>query len=417
MTTTDRQIESRWPVLVIVVVGLAVRAIYAAGHWSELDHDRDAYLAIAQEVAAGHGLATPGGAAPTAYRPPLYPILLAPLSSAKDAAGRAMLQILLGGLTVFATHCFARGIGMGPWPSLAAAGLVAVDPLLIAYTPQLMTETLATTLSAVVLWAAAPRILSTPRQIGLGLLLALACLCRPTFYPFAALLIAFVGWNSLRSRDGQPRQVPYLLVATFLAGVAPWPIRNQIQFGQPILTTTHGGYTLLLSNNPTYYDEVVRRPWGTEWDGASLERWQREQQAKMASLGIRGEVAEDQYYQNLARHWIGTAHPRVMLECIWHRVRSLWRVAPSSATGMVANLSTAFYAVEWILVLTGVVVVAARRDGRFIPAVGLIVTITAIHSMYFSNARMRAPATPALAILATTGLVALRRKPPALNGS
>ena len=35
--------------------------------------------------------------------------------------------------------------------------------------------------------------------------------------------------------------------------LSPWAIRNQLQFGRPIVTTTHGGYTLLLANNPEFY--------------------------------------------------------------------------------------------------------------------------------------------------------------------
>ncbi len=38
-------------------------------------------------------------------------------------------------------------------------------------------------------------------------------------------------------------------------------------FGEPVWTTTHGGHTLALANNPVYYAEVVNGP-----AGSGLER-------------------------------------------------------------------------------------------------------------------------------------------------
>ena len=47
--------------------------------------------------------------------------------------------------------------------------------------------------------------------------------------------------------------------------LSPWAIRNQLQFGRPIVTTTHGGYTLLLANNPEFYQWLRSGPWGSVW--------------------------------------------------------------------------------------------------------------------------------------------------------
>ena len=50
-----------------------------------------------------------------------------------------------------------------------------------------------------------------------------------------------------------------------VCGLAPWAIRNQIVVGRPIVSTTHGGYTLLLGNNPSFYDHLRTAPRGTVW--------------------------------------------------------------------------------------------------------------------------------------------------------
>ena len=43
--------------------------------------------------------------------------------------------------------------------------------------------------------------------------------------------------------------------------------------GEPIWTTTHGGYTLALANNPVYYDDVLHGPPGRVWTGHDQWLW------------------------------------------------------------------------------------------------------------------------------------------------
>ena len=49
-----------------------------------------------------------------------------------------------------------------------------------------------------------------------------------------------------------------LLALTIVLVLSPWMIRNLLVFGEPVWTTTHGGYTLALANNPVYYRESER---------------------------------------------------------------------------------------------------------------------------------------------------------------
>ena len=39
------------------------------------------------------------------------------------------------------------------------------------------------------------------------------------------------------------------------------------------MTTTHGGYTLALANNSTYYDDVLNGPPGAVWSGPRQFDW------------------------------------------------------------------------------------------------------------------------------------------------
>lgn len=409
----------------IAVLALALRIAAVWAFPGELNKDRDAYLGIARAVAAGDGFSTPGSARPTAYRPPLYPLLLAPISGTDQLWLRAAFQVALGTATVLLTWAAARSLTATPsspsrhsvrWTPRIAAAVVALDPLLLLYTPQMMTETLATFLTAAVLalGMSAPAGLSRFQQLAIGVFLGFACLCRPTFLPGAGLWALWIACTSLRpsrqeaaasSLAGRLQHLPWLTLLAVALTIAPWPIRNQVRFGRPIVTTTHGGYTLLLSNNPVYYAEVVREPWGTVWAPNSLDRWQQEQIERAAAAGVQGEIAEDRWYSAEARTWI-QSHPREFLEACLHRVRSFWKLAPSGegagqGSGVRNRIIAVYYGLQFGLALCGLIGAMKRRDGRFALPALLILSLTAVHAVYFSNARMRAPLVPALALLAS----------------
>jgi 4-amino-4-deoxy-L-arabinose transferase-like glycosyltransferase len=105
--------------------------------------DPDNYLPLARAVAEGRGLALEGR--PTAYRPPLYPLVLAPLvvlMGDRPWWGIRVLHLALGAATVALTARAARGGGLTPGRALVAAAIVALDPVLVVQGRAVMTETL-----------------------------------------------------------------------------------------------------------------------------------------------------------------------------------------------------------------------------------------------------------------------------------
>jgi len=404
----------------LLALGLGLRIAVVATHSSELSTDRDAYLGIAQGVWEGRGFSVPGSRQPTAYRPPLYPLFLAPISAADQAWLRGAVQVLLGTATVALTWIAARRSDFDLRSSVIATGLVAVDPLLLVYTPQIMTEALAVFLTAAALAGLAGRSpggqgpaagWSAGRQIGIGIVLGLACLCRPTFFPWAALLGAWFAARGLTERSlswgTRLRRLPWLVIIALVATVAPWPLRNQLRFGKPILTTTHGGYTLLLSNNERYYEDVVRPRASGVWSGPRLEQWQREIADAMARQGIMGEIAQDRWMMEAGKTWIA-AHPREFFEGAIERIKAFWRLGPATTAGkwisLVAKVVRLFYAALWILAAVGLAVVIRRKSLDAVPGLLLILVFAGAHAIYFTNARMRAPLVPSLALLAATGV-------------
>lgn len=407
----------------------------AAWHWrGELTNDRDGYRAIAENLLKDRGFSS-DGEHPTAFRPPLYPLLLAVVSVVGDQWGVAAGQVLLGVGTVWLTFLIGRNLGMGRG-AVAAAGLVAVDPLLLRYTPQLMTETLFAFLVALLCcWYTGfsrPESSMNPearlgrlkpghqRAALVGLAFGLCALCRPTIWAFGVMGGAgwVVGnWWCVRNRK---RWIGEGLVAVCVCGVvvSPWVVRNFLVFHRPIVMTTHGGYTQLLGNNPVFYDEVVRKPSGSVWKGDSLHRWQKSLESDMrtAEPPPVSEPARDRWHRERAIQNIRN-DPSGFAAACWLRFRRFWNVAPvadaasfrtaAGSGGYVAAVLSwgvaAFYTLVTIGLLAGLYRLRRREWRRWWPLVALLVSFTAVHLLYWANTRMRAPLVPAIALLCIRG--------------
>ncbi|MCA9053796.1 MAG: hypothetical protein KDA75_08155, partial [Planctomycetaceae bacterium] len=319
-----------------------------------------------------------------------------------------------------------------------AAGLVAIDPLLVRYASQPMTESLCTLLVTAWLLALLTCLerSTVARGWWCGVLIGLCGLCRPTIWSTAGLVGVWFLWRAWRRRtersDSGAAEVrlagsdlrPVLagLAGTLLV-IAPWVVRNMVVFGRPILTTTHGGYTLLLGNNPSFYGEVVRQEWGAVWDGSHGQGqtgWVEGLQTEMQLEGIVGEVAQDQWMND--RGWNNIrADLGGFLQAAMLRLVRFWNVLPmgdarSGWSGRVLTSIACFYSAQWLLMFAGVVDAVRRRVVAYGPALLLLLSFTAVHLVYWSNVRMRAPLVPVLAILAVHGAEVIRRKFRRVNG-
>src|SRR4051794_29168197 len=133
----------RW-LLAVTVLGCLARLLATAFEIGRLD-DPDNYLVLARSLAEGRGLVWNGR--PTAYRPPLYPLVLAPLVASLGEGpalvrGIAGLHVAFGAGTILLTASAARLWGLGPRRALVAAAIVAFDPVLVSQSRMVMTETL-----------------------------------------------------------------------------------------------------------------------------------------------------------------------------------------------------------------------------------------------------------------------------------
>ena len=388
-----------------------------------LAEDRDLYWGIAQRLAAGDGFANPDWGHPTAYRPPLYPLLLAGILWIGGGVKLlAAVQIGLSVATVWMTSRIGRVLGLNS-NALLAAALVAINPLLIQASALAMTEALcACLLTAMLLVSVATRPEAWQHRWGIGVLFGLAALCRPTIWAFAVLASVVGIWSLFHRSPTEARRdtikvlLGWLVIATTCGlTVAPWVIRNLKVFDEPIVTTTHGGYTLLLGNNDEAYQAEIVDANGKSWDSRSWQsslrekmRWS-ESGAGPTDVPPERELERDRWMSQRAREWI-RKHPREFAESCWLRVKRFWSLTPGGSDAgslpKVARWGVAvFFAIELLAAAIGLW--RLRRDEwrRWWPLVLLVVSFALVHVVYWSNLRMRAPVEPVLALLAARGFV------------
>ncbi len=414
---------SRFLLLLLAAFFLRVGVLWKFGE--SLAEDRDHYRAIAERIVAGEGFVDPQSHLPTAYRPPLYPLLVAAVRfSGGGTLAIGLVQVVLGMATSVLTVLCGRRLGLGG-ASLIAGLLVAVDPLLLYQTALVMTETLAAFLATLLLWLwlgePGPR-----RNLALGVAFGLCCLCRPTFWAVGFLALAIWGFGIFRTARsaGGSRAAPWRAALTVAVGVmlviAPWSIRNACVFGRPIVTTTHGGYTFLLPHNSEYTRAVIERPWGAVWEGKPMERWGASLEEAMARetppidrshISPAVELARDEWMNRQARDYL-RSEPLTALRSGLTLLGRFWNVAPLATEGRPLSVPLrfaigVFYTALVVLAIIGSIRVMRDDASRWWPLAALIAGFTAVHAVYWADMRMRTPVVPAIALLAVAGLTSI----------
>ena len=427
--------SSRTLLLATFLLALLIRGGVAFSSLHRLNADPDAYRSIGETLASTgvYGIAgTDGDARPTAFRPPLYPYVLSWM--AKDgqlpSISVALLHVMLGALTVMLTFLTGRNVFPDRRNAVAccfaSAVLVAIDPILLQQSTLIMTETLAAALVSIIGWWWVSRCVvpwTKSSLFVLGILLALAYLCRPTFLVWALLLLGVVLFRRSESWTisiGRTVVVAIPLVTAVLG----WTIRNQNNLGHPILATTHGGYTLLLANNPLFYSHLQSGNAGSVWDAEPFlvayshrydgdpnaeSFWNHDWQRTKTPVPVESEYADDRVSYDAAIATI-RRQKNVFLWSCFVRLGRLWSPLPhhrpDRSRGAVYAVA-AYYVVLSISLFVGVFRLYQSSTVAFWwPTITLVIALSAVHAIYWSNLRMRAPAVPLLAIVAASAFLA-----------
>jgi 4-amino-4-deoxy-L-arabinose transferase-like glycosyltransferase len=422
----------RWILLVLVCLALVVRGRVMLANFNSLVRDPDAYQEVAWNIFSqgtfGYYDDKSRNVEPKASRPPLYPLLLATVHFLRvplSAAVLGFLHVVLGVGTVWAVWRLGLAWGLPPLANLLAAGLITVDPILLNQSVQAMTETLATLLATLALLAlsrAANDSLAHWSALA-GALVGLCVLCRPTFLVWLLCAAVVFPWIALGAHKFL--RVSALVVAA-AAVLAPWAIRNQIVYGRPIITTTHGGYTLLLANNPEFYEYLRSAPWGRVWDAEQFNRqWEAERGSSTPNFvwDLRREELDDDSrayqvaWENIQREPLMFAYACLV------RVGRLWGVMPhqTSLDESTSRRGLRYAIAIWYVFVLSLAAVGAWRLGRKLLADGwiwgtlLLISFTVVHVFYWTDLRMRAPLMSVVVLLATQGVLTLAARRQASN--
>jgi hypothetical protein len=253
-----------------------------------------------------------------------------------------------------------------------------------------MTETLATFLAVLALYALThhERNRTVVTATVAGAAAGLAVLCRPTFLPWLCLLV--------------------------LLQVSQLTSRSRV---------------LLLGNNPSFYEHLRRgghfpwdaRPLFEAWDlrwgtaGADDVRWTdlKTLPASVArpQLAPAGELQDDKLAYALAFRYI-REQPWMFLRASWHRVMRFWGWTPvqltaenSTRTDWLRRVVGVWYFLISLAALAGMTSLRGQLvRPPWLWGLLLCLVFTAVHAIYWSDMRMRAPCVPILCLLSAAGL-------------
>lgn len=401
----------RWllAVLAICVVALGLRVGYVLG-WKQVDEiggDAYYYHRSAQLLADGEGFVHPyffdqGVRAPGADHPPGYTVVLAvPSLLGFDTILSHQLTTCLIGTGAVALLAVAGRRMAGPRAGLVAAGVGAVYPNLWLNDAALMSESLALALGIVAIIAAyrAWERATWQRFALVGGAIGLAALARAETLLLVVLLAAPLaawapGLAGVRQRTGR------LVVAGLAAGVtiAPWVVPNLVRFEHPATLSTQLGVTLEAANcDATYYGQHLGS-WsvGCASDHGTTDRSVVDRRTREAAFDYMAEHGGRLPVVLAARlgRVAGLYAPRQQLD---FDVVSEARPREAAGVGLGAYYLLAPAAVAGAVVLR-------RRGVPSFPATSAVVNVAVTAVLFYGSTRFRAPAEPAIVLLAAVAI-------------
>ena len=271
------------------------------------------------------------GGPPTAFRVPLYPILLAGLTLGHQAFWPIVIaQSVIGAAVAICAAPLACRLFHGPAGNRAAilaSAITALYPHYILHDPALQ-ETRVITLPTFAVISVRKQTARDGRLatgVLAGLVLGLDVLTRPTIAPFAALAVVWLPWRR-RTMAGACA----LLLATT---VSPWILRNAVEIGDPTLSTETGiefwagKYALLHSFSPGEQRRKQERSYGFS---------NRQDHAELDPIQFN-EAASDRWYMHKGLDYI-RSHPRQTIIDGFHKIAVGFSWLPAPRRGLAMDL-------------------------------------------------------------------------------
>ncbi len=361
--------------------------------------DVDGYVGIARSLLSGQGYALEPGVL-TLERSPGFPLWIAFLflvfggNPLVVLLGNAVLNVVTGLLLAWlALRLFTRRC------ALIVLAVWSVYPFAVYYGGWNYLETFllflfTALLAAIYKWRESRNCLWAG---GCGILAALAGLVNPAALPWIGVIPL---WFFIREERSRAWRAFWLYSLLGVAVYAPWPIRNQIAFGKPVLTNIHGGLNL--------YQALIVSPddLGTPQQTRDFDADSYYQQIMLVMQQRRYIEANEMLLRgSLARI---KARPFAYLSSCAYRVVKLWRLYPYQRAYpyhyriifWISLLSDG-----WIIPLALLGLWGARRRWReLFPLYSAVVLWTLAYALIYAVMRYRMPVMPVMILFAAAAL-------------
>jgi 4-amino-4-deoxy-L-arabinose transferase-like glycosyltransferase len=234
------------PVLLVIlaaalIIRLAVALITRQRHlispdtvtYVRMAHDLSGYLHL-HNTAFATGL----------QRTPIYPLFLTAVFKITGNSIRwaAAIQAVIGtGLVYLTWRLTTIILPNSRWAPLAAAAIIAIDPVSIAYTVAILAEVLFAVLltGGLILWIEGIRNRSTSKLVTAGLIWAAATLTRPVLL-YMPLLLVIAALITERERWRALLPALALFLVAFVVPVGGWALKNRAQTGVTMVSSIQG---------------------------------------------------------------------------------------------------------------------------------------------------------------------------------
>ncbi len=399
---------------VVTAVGAAWRLTYLFAVKADdrlLLNDSIYYSIQAGLNSEGHWFEDALSGQPGAEHPPLTSLYLTPWSigGGDSVVWQRFAITVLGIATVAVIGLVGRDIGRrlgsgahGDRVGLVAAAIAVIYPNLWVNDSLVMSETpamllVALCLLAVLRWDRRP---GWPIALLTGVLVGLAALTRSEL---ALFVPAFALMALVQAHRRRTSWVPALvMVAAALVTLAPWTIYNARRFDQPVLLSTNDGNTLLGANcDRTYFDDVGG------WDIRCLGPL-ADASGVVPDPSVRSQRRRDEAFDYIGDH-LGRL-PVVV-------AARLGRTADVYGLGSMVRMDVGEEKATWAvwagivlwwllaaLAVVGWLELARRRVmARWWLAVP-VVTVVVTTVLFYGAHRIRAPAEPAVVVLAAVAV-------------
>jgi 4-amino-4-deoxy-L-arabinose transferase-like glycosyltransferase len=409
--------------LLLVVLGLALRLDYAIRAPNHPVDDARAYARISRALYEGEGYTQGDGfehlQSASNYQPglPLFVTGIYEVRGADDEETARIVLALLSTLAIPFAFLLGRRLA-GPGAGLIAAAATAVYPALLEYSGMLMTEPVGTALLAgmLLLYLKAREEARAWPWAATGVAIGALAMLRPEYLLFAAALPALALWPW---RRGAPDARRRLGRAALMAGFAclvvlPWTVRNYVAFERVVPISTGGGQVLYEGSyidagpdpEDITPDLLARYPWIRRELGPQPGPIYRGQ--AVAALAHRRHPGEntDAALTGMAIDAYADAAGGEPLELAGFVAGKVWLAWTDPARGVMR--APVWRGLQIALLLSaalGLVVGLARRRFDVAAIAIVLLLVTLVQAAFIASPRRTLTLLPLIAALAGAGLV------------